>query len=233
MHINSKKYPLHVSKEIEQVLAELKQLTQSGDLDFLLVRNTMHLLSITDKDSSSGFYFNILHAGINKQKQVVFTVNCLPGNGYSTVAAAMELSSEALVQKLNWWTGIITDYNNINHNLEKWDLNFIETTQDLAFELQDSDAGTHPFEEHKQVMIEKLLQNIITLLEERKEQDGVAALLEETQNIGEELKTATKNWVVAKLVALLKKLGLIGLEFIREVLKLSAAELLQLGFKAM
>ncbi len=232
MHINSKKYPLHVSKEIDQVLTELKQITKADHSLIQLKRNQQLLLSIADKDSSSGFYFNILHANINRKKQVVFAVQFLPGNGYSTVATAIELSGEALVQKLNWWMDMIADYNHINANMEQWDDAFAEVVEDIQFELTDVDADALPYEKDKQVIIEKLLGNIITLLEERKATEGVPDLLNETKSIGQMLTTATKTVVAAKLIVLLKKLAKMGMELLREVIKLSAAELLQLGFKA-
>lgn len=232
MHINSKKYPLHVSKETEQVLTELKQITQTDHAFIQLKSNEQLLLRIIDKDSSSGFYFNILHANINRKKQVVFAVQFLPGNSYSTVATAMELSGEALVQKLNWWMDSIADYNLINTNLQQWETVFTTVAEDLAFELLDTDAGTQPYNSNQQQLIEQLLENIATLLEERKAAAGVPELLQETNSIGQILATATKTVVAAKLISLFKKLAAIGMELIKEVIKLSAAELIQLGFKA-
>lgn len=232
MHINSKKYPLHVSKEIEQVLTELKQITQTDHAFIQLKSNEQLLLSIVDKDSSSGFYFNILHANINRKKQVVFAVQFLPGNSYSTVATAMELSGEALVQKLNWWMDCIADYNLINTNLQQWETVFTTVAEDITFELLDTDAGTQPYNSNQQQLIEQLLENIATLLEERKAAAGVPELLQETNSIGQMLATATKTVVAAKLISLFKKLAAIGMELIKEVIKLSAAELIQLGFKA-
>lgn len=231
MHINSKKYPLHISKEIEQVLTELKQITENDHAIIQLIRKPSYLLSIVDKDSSSGFYFDIQHASINKKKQVVFTTQFLPGNGYSTVASELEVSGEALVQKLHWWIGIIADYNTINYNLEQWENNFTIQEHELQFELKDEDAYTHPYDKEKQRVIEKLLENIIKLLEEKRTNPLSEELLKETNSISSMLSTATKNVIATKLISLLKKLSSMGIELIKEVIKHSAAELLQLGFK--
>lgn len=229
---NKKSYPLIVAKAIQEVLRKIRDIknTSSGVIE---VENYDGVIKVIDNQNygSPVYYFAILNPNIDSNNKPHFNVEVVPGSLSSLLPYKGNLPIEGVFTKLEWWLGVLKEYDNISFSQSDELFRIYEEEFYEAFEIVDEDSDIAPFDLPRQLMIDKFLSDIAITLEEKNEQYNTQEIITEIEQVKAEITTSTKKVLIRKVSSILSKVRMKGLELLKDVIKDYIKDAIKEGFR--
>ena len=122
--MDTKSYPLILSREIEKLLRTFRSLLNQHS-HIIESHDSKHLVSLRDKDKPD-FYFRVYGPGQNKEGLPIFHLQYVPENEIDFLSANRNISLEKIIGHFHNWISIIENFNAINYTEDDNNMQFYE-----------------------------------------------------------------------------------------------------------
>lgn len=222
-----KTIPLVILQAIEPFLEKLDKNILGVD------RSGNSIFRVEDIDSQSDFYFRIIKHEPGQQGLVI-TVEYKPSDPDSTVARSNKIYISSFAGEFKKWLSLLDSYNAVKTPYDDPILERYEEEFFAEFETADEDADEVSFSLKKQLLIDKALDNLVALLEVKKDEvnkETVTALIGEIEEIRETLTESTKTEIVSRISKLFAKIRKLSIKMIKDAYPILQKEIITQAVK--
>lgn len=220
-----KKIPLMVLESLE------KYVQLNGD-QFEVQAHEKFLLSITDKDENSDFFFNIEESRIENGLKLL--IGWKPTNEEAVIGKRTWIDCKELDAHFNNWILVLKGYDKVNSFFDDPILNSYAEDYYLEFEIVDEDSETKPFKPQQILMLDEHLESIENNLDKYKSESNEVQIEDIKNDINElrgKLTSKSKKCIIRNISTIWAKITKLGTPLLKEFLSEAKKTVIREGLK--